>query len=866
MLERIILFICFIFSSHIYSQTIKGQIKDSNGQGIENASVLVWESSQKQKLVGYFFTNSEGNFTLPINLKIPFFIEFSCINFKSFSQEVKDSNPITVVLEKNETILEEVTIKNERPIRVKNDSTFYDPSKFLNGTERKVEDLLKKLPGITVNESTGEIKFKGKSIETVKLEDDDLFGRNYTVGTKNISVDMVEQVQAIENYSANSLLKNIEDSDKVVLNLKLKKNKTDFSGSLCLKNGYEKKFLNSNDITILGINKQIKLFGLIAQSNYGINTKNLEPVYEETEEHTLYVDYFTKKNIFETTPSSILSADRTTFNDYFYSNNNLMYKLSPKVKIKNNIYFFKDNTLIFDFNNNKYTDNTETATENSYYRKPKYFRVDTKISYNTSKKSLLEADIIFKTQSINSEYSTIQNYSNEFNSKLKTVDDFFKSKLEFTIKLDDRKALQLKSIFSNNSIPQNLTSSPANNFITQTNSTLIEQKSKFDSQIFENTVTYLGSNKKLKNTLSLTLLNEKKPFTSQLSDSNMLLNDFVNDYSYNKSILSGNYFISFKINRFKFQPYVSINYIDQKIIDLSKTELLGLYAFNITYAIKKHSFYITNKLDYKTPSEDFLFNNNVVINNNSVKNNIISLDLMKTNNTSVSYKYDNLLKLSLLKFSFNYNQTKNSYAFNLNINPNFLTYTYFQNPTNIISRSLNLDFDKSIKKLSLSLKFNSLYSINNYQNAINNFEIRNNIENTFMSNVYVFSLFNFPVNFESRFGFSNSTFTINDSSKANIKSINSIFKIIIKPFSNTILSLSNEYYKTDLKSNNSISLYDFNFQYKSKKHKWLNFNLQGRNLLNTKNITQTNTNDFSTTIYQTQLINRHFLLSTNIDL
>ena len=866
MIKRIVLLLWFLSNSYLYSQTIKVQIKDINGAGIENASILVWNSIQKEKLIGYFYSNSEGNFTLPIDSKNSYFIEISCINFKSFSKEIKNDETIIIVLEKNETILEEVTIKNERPIRVKNDSTFYDPSKFLNGTERKVEDLLKKLPGITVNESTGEIKFKGKSIETVKLEDDDLFGRNYTVGTKNISVDMVEQVQAIENYSSNSLLKNIEESDKVILNLKLKKNKTDFSSSICLLNGFEKKLLASNDITILGINKRIKLFGLLAHSNYGINTNNFEPVFEEANEHSFYVDYFSKKNISEIISNGFLPSNRTVFNDYLYTNNNLMYKISPKIKVKNNIYFFEDNSSIVDFNNTKYTDNTETLIQNNYYRKPKYFRVDTKLSYNTSKKSLLESEIIFKTQTTNSQYSTIQNYTNEFNSKLKTVDVFVKSNVEFTVKLSDLKALQLKSVFSNNSIPQVFTSSPANSYITQSNSNSNKQKSKFSSQIFENTITYLTSAKKLKNILSFTFLNEKKPFSSQLFENNIILNDFVNDFTYNKSILSGNYFASFKIGDIKFQPYASINYIEQKITALRKDELMALYAISATYTKKKHTFYLNNRLDYKTPSEDFLFSNNVVLNNNSVKNNITSLDLIKSTNASILYKYDNLIKLSLLKLSLSYTKTLNAYTFNLDINPNFLTYTYFQNPTDIVSKSVMFDFDKSLKKISLSIKHNSVYSINKYQNSINNLELRNNTEKTYTANLYLFSLFNFPVNFESKLSFSNSTYLVNNSNKTNIKSINSIFKIIMKPFSNTVFSVSNEYYKTDLSSNYSLSLFDFNFQYKSKKYNWLNFSLQGKNLFDVKNYSQTTTNDYSSTIYQTQLINRNFLLSTKIDL
>lgn len=865
MLRKIALLLWLLSNNYLYSQSITGQIKETSGAGIENASILVWDSAQKEKLVGYFYSNSDGDFTLPLDSTNSYYIEVTCINYKSFSKEIRNTDTIAIVLEKEETILEEVIIENERPVRVKNDSTFYDPVKFLNGTEKKVEDLLKKLPGISVNESTGEIKFKGKSIETVKLEDDDLFGRNYTVGTKNISVDMVEQVQAIENYSSNSLLKNIEESDKVILNLKLKKNKTDFSSSICLLNGFEKKYLASNDITILGINKRIKLFGLLVHSNYGINTNNYDPVFEEVSERDFNVDYFSKKNIFETIPSGFLPANRTIFNDYLFANNNLMYKLSQKVKVRNNIYFYKDNSSIVDLNNTKYTDNTETLIENTYYRNPKYFRVDTKLSYNTSKKSLLESDVIFKTQTTNSQYSTIQNFSNEFNSKLKTVDFFVKSKVEFTLKLSDLQALQLKSVFSNNSIPQLLTASPANSYITQSTANSNEQKSKFSNQIFENTITYLTSSKKTKNTFSLTFLNEKKPFTSQLLENEIVIDNFVNDFNYNKSILSGNYFLSFTINNIKFQPYASVNYIEQKITGLRKDEFMALYAISATYTKKKHTFYLNNRLDYKTPTEDFLFSNNVVLNNNSVKNNIVSLDLIKSTNASLLYKYDNLIKLSLIKLSLSYTKTINAYTFNLNINPNFLTYTYFQNPTNIVSKSFILDFDKSIKKLSLSIKHNSTYSINNYQNSIN-LDLRNNIEKTYTSNLYLFSLFNFPVNFESRLGFTSSSFSVNNSNSAEIKSLNSIFKVITKPVSSIIFSVSHEYYITDLSTNQSLSLFDFNLQYKSKKYKWFNFSLQGRNLFDVKNYSQTTTNDYSSTIYQTQLINRNFLLSTKIDL
>jgi hypothetical protein len=269
-------------------------------------------------------------------------------------------------------------------------------------------------------------------------------------------------------------------------------------------------------------------------------------------------------------------------------------------------------------------------------------------------------------------------------------------------------------------------------------------------------------------------------------------------------------------------------------------------------------------LDFKTPTEDFLFSNKVLLNNNTVKNNLISLNLIKSNRFYASYKYDNLTRLFLLKLNFDYSKIQNTYIYNLTINQNFTTFTYFQNPNNIISKSITFDFDKSFKKTNLSIKQSSIYIINNYQNAINNFEIRNNFEKTLTSNLFIISSFNFPINFESKFNFTSTSFTSNNDIISR-KSANYIFRIITKPFQNTTFSFSQDYYKTDLESNDSFTLFDFNFHYKSKKHKWLNFNLYGKNLFNKTNYSQTSTNDYSTMVYQSQLIPRHFLASFSLD-
>lgn len=228
-------------------------------------------------------------------------------------------------------VLKEVVItSNKKPFIIKQDTVKYNVSTYRDGSERKIEDIIKKMPGIEVNEKSGEIKYKGKSIENGQLEGDDLFGSNYALGTKNISVDMVEQVQAIENYSAYPLLKGIENGDKVALNLKLKKGKMDFSGNA----DYGSGFFSDNEqaynigTNILGISKNYKSFGTLSYNNVGTNDTLFDYFgFNFSTEQVKERNFFAKKLIPETIFTTPLYDNRANINNSIFGNYNSIFKL-----------------------------------------------------------------------------------------------------------------------------------------------------------------------------------------------------------------------------------------------------------------------------------------------------------------------------------------------------------------------------------------------------------------------------------------------------------------------------------------------------------------------------------------------------------
>lgn len=867
----------FINVNVSFSQIIFGTIFDVNGTPIDNASVTIYNSKDKDKLLAYCFSNHKGDFYCDIKNNNPeVFIEVSCINYQKAAKVVTDFSVKNIfILQNKEFELDEVKIVAEKPVRIKNDSVFYDPKKFLDGTEKKVQDLLKKLPGITVNETTGQIKYKGKNVETVKLEGDDLFGSNYAVGTKNLAVGMVDQVQAIENYSTNPLLKNIEETDKVILNLKLKKGETDFSGSATLDNGYGNKIFLANDATVLGISKKIKSFGVAAYSNFGVDTNNSEPNSDDTS-NTKFSneDLFTKKNLLENASNSFLPARRTNFNDNLFTNYNLVYKVNSKMSIKNNFYYFFDKLRINEVTNTEYfVENNQTienTTENNFYRNPNYFRADTKLTVNTSKVSLLQIDFDIKNQIVNSSVVTVQNSSNPFFSQLKTNDFFIKLKAEYTLKLNAKSALQLYALFSKNDVPQELIFSPNNSFITGTSAENSTQTSNFVKQVISNKLTYLVNNGHSKSLFTLGTIQNFQPFESKLNENGVLNPEFQNNFDYKKANVYFEYSSAFKIKNFKIQPFLSLNYYIQKIVNqdnlIKKQNNFAINYFVVgTYSLSKNaSVFAISELEQKTPNEDFLFTNKVILGNTSVKNNLFALDLLKSNNTTIGYKYENLFKQFTFKLNFQYQNNTNTFLTNIQVNPNFITYTSFQNANAIETKKVNLIYEKLISKLKTSVKNAATFGINNYQNSIDNFVLRNNKATTFENNVYVSTFLNFPINIENKLNFSIYNFE-SDGFTNQRKSLTNTFKTIIKPFNNWIVSVSQEYYDTDINLNSSFSFIDFDLQYKAPNKKGLSFNIYGKNLGNIKSFNQATNSDYFNSLYQSQLLPRHFLLSMNLD-
>lgn len=227
-----ITFLFIFFTTISFSQNIRfeGVITESGKAPLEMANVMAVNQATKG-MDAYAITNDKGKFVLNLKPNATYTIKLSYIGMqnKEMTITTKSENIFqNLTMEAGGIELDGVEIVREMPVSIKGDTIVYNADSFKTGTERKLEDVLKKLPGVEVN-ADGEIEVEGKKVSKLMVEGKDFFDGDTKLGVKNIPADAIDKVQVLRNYNENSILKGVENNqDNVAMNIKLKAGKKNF--------------------------------------------------------------------------------------------------------------------------------------------------------------------------------------------------------------------------------------------------------------------------------------------------------------------------------------------------------------------------------------------------------------------------------------------------------------------------------------------------------------------------------------------------------------------------------------------------------------------------------------------------------------
>jgi Outer membrane protein beta-barrel family/Carboxypeptidase regulatory-like domain len=224
-----ILFSCFVFISFITAQAqqavIRGSIIDSSEKRNLHLAAISLLRKSDTTLVSYARSDANGKFVLPKTDTGQYVILVTYPRFADYMEKVEvttDTDLGNIFMTLKSKVLEEVVIRTGSAIKIKGDTTEFVADSFKVKEGATVEDLLKKLPGFTVN-SKGEIVAQGKKVDKVLVDGEEFFGDDPTMATQNISAKAVDKVQVFETKTEQQQLTGMSTGNEgKTVNIKLK--------------------------------------------------------------------------------------------------------------------------------------------------------------------------------------------------------------------------------------------------------------------------------------------------------------------------------------------------------------------------------------------------------------------------------------------------------------------------------------------------------------------------------------------------------------------------------------------------------------------------------------------------------------------
>tara|TARA_R110002049_G_scaffold10476_1_gene51519 strand:+ start:1114 stop:3882 length:2769 start_codon:yes stop_codon:yes gene_type:complete len=358
------------------------------------AATVYLQRVKDSSLVTYTITDQKGEFTLEgtsFDPSLNLFISY--IGYKTYTQNISLEKPEQqlgqINLQVDDNLLDEVVVKATAPITVKKDTLEFNVASFTTKKDANVEDLLKKLPGVEIDEN-GKITANGKDVSNIYVNGKPFFGDDPTITTRSLTKEMIEKVQITDTKTkAQAFTGEESDSENKTINLTIRedKNKGVF-GRVSAGGGTDDRYEGAGMLNLFDNDQRISILA------GGNNTNSVGFSFGEIEK------MFGGSGSFDSRSfgggSGITTSKNAGFNyaddlskkieisaDYFYSNSHSEDKNATQREniIPDNRYFTDSNSSSF---NDTYSHRANVELE---VELDSTLRIDIEPSFSASKNS-----------------------------------------------------------------------------------------------------------------------------------------------------------------------------------------------------------------------------------------------------------------------------------------------------------------------------------------------------------------------------------------------------------------------------------------------------------------------------------------------
>ncbi len=276
LLLQTILFSFIFITTFAQTSELSGTVQDSQANvGVSGASILLINSRDSTQRKGVL-ADADGNFKLTNVKSGNYRLRISSIGYTNLEMRVSVGNSPknlgVLKLTENANQLGEVTVR-EKQVRVeqKGDTIQYNAGAFKTNPDATVEDLVKKMPGVTIE--NGVVKAQGEEVRKVTVDGQEFFGDDAALALKNLPAEVVDKVQVFDRLSEQSQFTGFDDGNTVkTINITTRQNKNNGQfGKVYAGIGDDERYQSGASVNFFKKDQRLTIIGLsnnINQQNF----------------------------------------------------------------------------------------------------------------------------------------------------------------------------------------------------------------------------------------------------------------------------------------------------------------------------------------------------------------------------------------------------------------------------------------------------------------------------------------------------------------------------------------------------------------------------------------------------------------------
>ena len=211
-----LLFFLFLFTTS-YSQTDSIEVIGSILDGITNTPLNSIKIKIRSKInenhTYYLRSNDSGFFTLKL-AREPFEIIIIKKGFDTIKEDLAIESKLILnyrMVPYTKNLDEIVILKKQEIVKLKGDTIEHSASNYKLNSDATIEDLVKKLPGTTIE--NGVLKSNGEEIKKITIDGRDFFGEDVALTLKTLPADIVGGIQVYDRQSDQSSFTGFSDGN-----------------------------------------------------------------------------------------------------------------------------------------------------------------------------------------------------------------------------------------------------------------------------------------------------------------------------------------------------------------------------------------------------------------------------------------------------------------------------------------------------------------------------------------------------------------------------------------------------------------------------------------------------------------------------